>query len=61
MEKHTLLFLAAILAGFALYRAPIAGSVLAGLEPVTSLIGLLAILVFSIVLIIKAILALLGR
>jgi hypothetical protein len=60
MDKLVLLFLA-VLAGFALIKVPLAGTVLAGIAPITSLIGVLAVLVFSLVLIFKGILALLGK
>lgn len=61
MDKIAFLFLACILAGFALIKLPLAGTVLVSLQPVTSLIGILAIFVFSIVLIFKGIIALLGK
>jgi hypothetical protein len=59
MDRLVLLFLA-VLAGFALIRLPLAGA-LAGIEPITSLIGILAVLVFSLVIIFKGILALIGK
>jgi hypothetical protein len=61
MNHSAFLFLACILAGFALIKLPLAGSPLAALEPITFLIGILAILVFSFVLIFKGILALVGK
>ncbi|BDG36459.1 hypothetical protein [Saccharococcus caldoxylosilyticus] len=61
MDKLAFLFLACILAGFALIKLPLAGSPLAGIQPITSLIGILAILVFSLVLIFRGIMALVGK
>jgi hypothetical protein len=61
MDKFVFLFLACILAGFALINVPLAGSPLASIQPITSFIGILAILVFSLVLILKGILALVGK
>jgi hypothetical protein len=58
MDNSAFLYLACILAGFALIRLPLAGSPLAGIEPITSLIGIFAILVFSVILIFKGIIAL---
>jgi hypothetical protein len=61
MEKSYLLMLACILAGFALIRVPLGGTFLASLSPITSLIGILAIVVFSLFLIFKGVMALLGK
>ncbi|MBA2875429.1 hypothetical protein [Thermaerobacillus caldiproteolyticus] len=61
MDNFVFLYLACILAGFALINLPLAGSLLAGIKPVTSLIGILTILVFSLVLIFKGIIALVGK
>ncbi|WP_199427051.1 hypothetical protein [Thermaerobacillus caldiproteolyticus] len=61
MDNFVFLYLACILAGFALINLPLAGSLLAGIQPVTSLIGILTILVFSLVLIFKGIIALVGK
>ncbi|MFJ8067119.1 hypothetical protein ACIQYS_21320 [Psychrobacillus sp. NPDC096426] len=61
MDRFILLMLACILAGFALIKVPIAGTFLAGLEPITNLIGILAIVIFSLVLIFKGLMALLGK
>ncbi|WP_088071556.1 hypothetical protein [Gottfriedia luciferensis] len=61
MDKSILLMLASILAGFALLKVPLAGTFLSGLEPVTTLIGILAILIFSLFLIYKGLMALLGK
>ncbi|MEM5016593.1 MULTISPECIES: hypothetical protein [Metabacillus] len=51
MDRLIFLFLAAILAGFALVELPLAGTFLASLAPFTTVVGVLAILVFSFVLI----------
>ncbi|MBA2875443.1 hypothetical protein [Thermaerobacillus caldiproteolyticus] len=61
MGNFVFLFLACILAGFALINLPLAGSALAAIQPITSLIGILAILVFSLVLIFKGIIALVDK
>jgi hypothetical protein len=61
MDKPVLLFLACVLAGFALIKLPLAGSFLASIAPITSVIGILAILVFSLVIIFKGIIALVGK
>ena len=61
MDRTILLMLASILAGFALLRVPLEGTFLSGLEPVTTLIGILAILLFSLVLIYKGFMALIGK
>jgi hypothetical protein len=61
MDKFVFLFLACILAGFALIKLPLAGSPLASIEPITFFIGILTILVFSLVLIFKGIMALAGK
>ncbi|TQR19093.1 hypothetical protein [Psychrobacillus vulpis] len=61
MDRFILLMLACILAGFALLKVPLAGTFLAGLEPITNLIGILAIVIFSLFLIFKGLMALLGK
>ena len=61
MGRFILLMLASILAGFALLKVPLSGNFLAGIEPITNIIGILAIVFFSIVLMYKAIMALLGK
>jgi len=53
--------LASILAGFALLRIPLEGTFLASLEPVTTIIGILAVVIFSLVLIYKGFMSLLGK
>ncbi|SDN03002.1 hypothetical protein SAMN05518871_10396 [Psychrobacillus sp. OK028] len=61
MDRFLFLMLASIIAGFALLKVPLAGTFLAGLEPITNLIGIIAIVFFSLVLIFKASMALLGK
>ncbi|OLO36304.1 hypothetical protein BTR23_15620 [Alkalihalophilus pseudofirmus] len=61
MDRLILLMLASILAGFALLRVPVEGTFIAGIEPITSTIGVLAILVFSLFLLYKGLMALLGK
>lgn len=61
MDRFILLMIACILAGFALLKVPLAGTFLAGIEQITNVIGILAILIFSLILIFKGIMALLGK
>ena len=61
MDRFILLMLASILAGFALLKVPLSGTFLAGLEPITNIIGILAIVIFSLILIYKGLMALLGK
>ncbi|MFC5591294.1 hypothetical protein ACFPRA_20635 [Sporosarcina soli] len=61
MDRFIFLMLASILAGFALLKVPLSGTFLSGIEPITDLIGLLAMLIFSLVLIYKGLMALLGK
>ncbi|WP_209121350.1 hypothetical protein [Alkalihalobacillus sp. BA299] len=61
MDRLILLMLASVLAGFALVRMPVEGTFLAGFEPVSTTVGVLAILVFSLFLIYKGLMALLGK
>ena len=61
MDRLIFLMLASILAGFALIRVPIEGTFLAGIEPITTTVGILAILVFSLFLIYKGLMAFLGK
>jgi len=61
MDRFILLMLASILAGFALLKVPLSGTFLSGLEPVTNIIGVLAIVIFSLFLIFKGVMALLGK
>ncbi|MCA1066263.1 hypothetical protein QTG56_21525 [Rossellomorea sp. AcN35-11] len=61
MDRFILLMLAGILSGFALLRAPLAETFLASFSPVTDIIGILAILIFSLFLIFKGVLEILGK
>ncbi|WP_433743514.1 hypothetical protein [Falsibacillus pallidus] len=61
MDRLILLMLAGILAGLALIKVPLAGTFLASIAPITTLIGILAIVIFSLFLIYKALMALLGK
>ncbi|MEK4485494.1 hypothetical protein MHH81_07790 [Psychrobacillus sp. FSL H8-0484] len=61
MDRFILLMLACILAGFALLKVPLAGTFLAGIEPITNIIGILAIVIFSLILIFKGLVALVGK
>ncbi|MGG0671120.1 hypothetical protein [Sporosarcina koreensis] len=61
MDRLILLMLASILAGFALIKVPLSGTFLAGLEPITDIIGILAVLLFSLFLIFKGLMGLLGK
>ncbi|PMC38546.1 hypothetical protein CJ195_08775 [Bacillus sp. UMB0899] len=51
MNTRIFLFLAALFSGFALTRTPLADTFLASIEPVTTTIGVLSILIFSLALI----------
>ncbi|EKN70365.1 hypothetical protein BABA_05636 [Neobacillus bataviensis LMG 21833] len=55
MDNRILLFLAAILSGFALIKVPLANSFLEGVSPVTNIIGILTVLIFSLVIIYKGV------
>lgn len=61
MDKYVFLFLACILAGFALIKVTAYDTVLVSLHSVFTLVGAITIIVFSFVLIFKGILALLGK
>ncbi|MYL35233.1 hypothetical protein GLW08_16025 [Pontibacillus yanchengensis] len=61
MDRFILLMVACILAGFALINVSLADTFLASLEPVKNIIGILAILVFSLFLLYKGIMALVGK
>ncbi|WP_453990287.1 hypothetical protein [Bacillus nitroreducens] len=61
MDKLSILFLACILAGFALIKVTEYDSILNSLHPVFNVVGVLTIIVFSFVLIFKGILALIGK
>lgn len=53
MDRFIFLYLAGILAGFALIEVPLSGPFFGALEPFVDIVGVIAILVFSFVLIIK--------
>ncbi|QGQ46203.1 hypothetical protein [Metabacillus sediminilitoris] len=55
MDNRIFLFLASILAGFALIRVPLADSFLESVSPITNILGILTVLVFSLVLIYKGV------
>ncbi len=61
MNGLILLMLAAILSGYMLTKIPLEGTFLAVIAPITSTIGILAIVVFSLFLIFKGVMALLGK
>ncbi|MCA0170608.1 hypothetical protein [Bacillus sp. RAR_GA_16] len=61
MLDRTLLFVAAMIAGFALLRLSEADSFLESLNPVFEVVGFLAALLFALVLIYKGIMAILPR
>lgn len=61
LDKLSILFLACILAGFALIKVTEYDSILNSLHPVFNVVGVLTIIVFSFVLIFKGILALIGK
>jgi hypothetical protein len=60
LDRSPFLYFFCILAGFALLRVPLTG-ILAPLGPLVVLIGVLAILLFSFVLIIQGVLCLARR
>ena len=57
MMNSLISYLFAVLAGFGLLHAPISGSFLGSLTPVFDVIGLLSVVIFSLVLIYKGIVA----
>ena len=61
MDRFILLMLASIFAGFALVNVPLSGTFIAGLEPISNIIGILAIVIFSLALIYKGLMALFGK
>ncbi|WP_335869397.1 hypothetical protein [Bacillus sp. 2205SS5-2] len=61
MDRPYFLLLACILAGFALLEIPLEGTFLESIEPVTTIIGIFAILIFSLYLIYKGLRALAGK
>ena len=60
LDRSPFLYLACIIAGFALLREPLTG-ILQPLSPLVVLIGVLAILLFSLVLIVQGVLCLVKR
>ncbi|WP_170007282.1 hypothetical protein [Bacillus fonticola] len=61
MHRDIVLYLAAILSGFALIRVSLAGTPLASLDSIFALIGVLGVLVFSVVILFKAVMHLFHR
>ncbi|MCM3639309.1 hypothetical protein M3152_16535 [Sporosarcina luteola] len=61
MDRSILLIIGCILAGFALLKAPLSSTFLAGIEPITNIIGILAILLFSLLLLYKGLMSLVGK
>ncbi|MFC0522989.1 hypothetical protein ACFFGV_05200 [Pontibacillus salicampi] len=61
MDRFEVLMVACILAGFALIRVPLEGTFLESVEPVTTVIGIVAILLFSLFLLYKGVRAMLGK
>ncbi|BCB02706.1 hypothetical protein [Bacillus sp. KH172YL63] len=61
MDRFILLLLAGIVSGFALLKVPLDGTFLESVAPVTDIIGILAILIFSLFLIFKGVMAMLGK
>ncbi|MBT2757923.1 hypothetical protein J7E71_18785 [Mesobacillus foraminis] len=61
MDNRIFLFLATILSGFALIKVPLADSFLESVSPITDVIGILTILVFSLVLIYKGVRSLFSK
>ncbi|GAA0320539.1 hypothetical protein GCM10008967_08870 [Bacillus carboniphilus] len=61
MDKVIFLFLSAILAGFALVKVNLLNTPLESLESIFTLIGVISVLVFSLVIIFKAFMALFNR
>lgn len=61
MDRYPLLFLACIVAGFALLKVPVGGTFLAPLHPLIFILGVLAIMFFSCVLLYQGVMAFLGK
>ncbi|WP_158736440.1 hypothetical protein [Alteribacillus sp. YIM 98480] len=61
MDSWIFLMLASILAGFALIKVPLEGTFLEGIIPVTTIIGILSVLIFSFYLIFKGVRFLFGK
>lgn len=55
------IYLACILAGFALLKVPLAGTFLASFSQIITFIGILAIVVFSFVILYKGVKSLIGK
>jgi hypothetical protein len=55
MDNRIFLFLATILSGFALIRVPLDDTFLESVSPVTDIIGILTVIVFSLVLLYKGV------
>ncbi|MGM0873821.1 MAG: hypothetical protein ACQEWV_03300 [Bacillota bacterium] len=51
MDNRIFLFLATILAGFALIKVPFDGTFLESVSPVATVVGILTVVVFSLVMI----------
>jgi hypothetical protein len=58
--ERVLLFFASMLAGFALLRVPMTGT-FAALEPITSIVGIITVLVFALALIYLGVRSLINR
>ncbi|GGH76805.1 amino acid transporter [Pullulanibacillus pueri] len=58
MDRFPFLYFICVLVGFALIQVPLGGTFLAGLDQVLHVIGVLAVIVFSIVLLYLGVLAL---
>ncbi|TCP31565.1 hypothetical protein EV207_10254 [Scopulibacillus darangshiensis] len=61
MERLPLLYFACVLAGFALLKVPVGGTFLAGLDQVLDIMGILAVTIFSIVILYLGVVALLKK
>ncbi|MEH7378756.1 MULTISPECIES: hypothetical protein [Bacillaceae] len=61
MDNRIFLLLATILSGFALIRVPLADSFLESVSPITDIIGILTVLIFSLVLIYKGVRSLFSK
>ncbi|WP_318504061.1 hypothetical protein [Bacillus sp. T3] len=61
MDRTIFLMLAGIIAGFALIRVPLAGTFLASISPITTIIGILVILIFSLYVVYKGLMAMAGK
>lgn len=55
MDNRVFLFFVTILSGFALIKLPLTDSFLESISPVTNILGILTVLVFSLVLIYKGV------